>query len=242
MNINEIHSKTMALRRSRKFQEAYQLVTSHVLHHKQPHELAWEHQPVFWSDIEAGICKLTRRNGADAAFIEALWRNVDFVYSFHRHASTFPKRTEDLAKILEQEFVSTIGNSKALHWIVRDKWSKPWGILSLVDISLIHRRAEVMLGVLPASPLGLSTAAMLVIFQFFFKAMRFRKLYSFVYEDNPHSLKGTLHLGFKVEGRLRKHAFDPASGDYLDLIQTGLLAEDAFTANTERLMRRLLAP
>jgi hypothetical protein len=57
-------------------------------------------------------------------------------------------------------------------------------ILSLVDISLIHRRAEVMLGVLPASPLGLSTAAMLVIFQFFFKAMRFRKLYSFVYEDN----------------------------------------------------------
>ncbi|MEY3605706.1 MAG: hypothetical protein RIQ49_2738, partial [Pseudomonadota bacterium] len=79
-------------------------------------------------------------------------------------------------------------------------------------------------------------------FQFFFKAMRFRKLYSFVYEDNPHSLKGTLHLGFKVEGRLRKHAFDPASGDYLDLIHTGLLAEDAFTANTERLMRRLLAP
>ena len=81
---------------------------------------------------------------------------------------------------------------------------------------------------------------MLILFQFYFKAMKFNKLYSFVYEDNPHSLKGTLHLGFKVEGRLRKHALDPKSGNHLDLIQTGLLAEDAFTPQTERLMRRLL--
>lgn len=240
MNINELHSKLISLRSSRKFQEAYQLVSTHAVRDKRLQGLAWEHQPVFWSDIQAGICKLTRRNGADVEFIEKLWRMDEFVYSFHRHAVTFPKHKKDLAGILEHEFISTIGTSKALHWIVRDRLSKPWGILSLVDISLIHKRAEVMLGVMPASPIGLSSAAMLMLFQFYFKAMKFNKLYSFVYEDNPHSLKGTLHLGFKVEGRLRKHALDPKSGNHLDLIQTGLLAEDAFTPQTERLMRRLL--
>ena len=98
-----------------------------------------------------------------------------------------------------------------------------------------------MLGVLPGAPNGLSTAVMLILFQFYFKAMKFNKLYSFVYDDNIHSLKGTLHLGFKEEGRLRKHVIDPKSGEYVDLVQTGLLAEDAFNPTTKRLMQRLLS-
>lgn len=240
MNINEIHLRTTLLRSNRRFKEAYQWVAEQATRQKHLQGLVWEHQPIFWGDIQAGICKLTRRNGSDAAFVEALWRNDDFVYSFHRHAATFLKGRRDLAKILEQEFLATIGLSKSLHWIVRDIDSNPWGILSLVDISLIHQRAEVMLGVLPGAPFGLSTAAMLTLFQFYFRALKFKKLYSFVYDDNPHSLKGTLHLGFKIEGRLRKHVLDPRSGNYLDLIQTGLLAEDAFTPDTAKLMRRLL--
>ena len=93
---------------------------------------------------------------------------------------------------------------------------------------------------LEIAPIGLSTAAMLMLFQFYFKAIKFNKLQTFVYEDNPHSLKGTLHLGFKEEGRLRKHVLDPRSNKYIDLIQTGLLAEDAFTESNKRLMNRLL--
>jgi RimJ/RimL family protein N-acetyltransferase len=65
-------------------------------------------------------------------------------------------------------------------------------------------------------------------------------LTSFVYADNPHSLKGTLHLGFRQEGQLIKHSFDPESDQYMDMIQTGLLREDAFTAKNKRLMDRLL--
>lgn len=240
LSTEEIHSVVHAFRQRRKFNDAYEFLTYHSVRQKQLQALAWEHQPVFWSDIEAGICKLTRRNSRDAAFIDELWQRSDFVYRFHRHAKTTPKGVQDLEKILEYEFISTIGMSKALHWIVRDRFSRPWGILSLVDISLIHKRAEVMLGVLPTTPFGLSTAAMLTLFQFFFKAMKFKKLYSFIYEDNPDSIKGTLHLGFKVEGRLRKHALDPRSGDYLDLIQTGALEEDVFNLKTERLMKRLL--
>lgn len=241
MDSKIVNVKARNLRANRQFQEAYQLVVSESDKLPSHRGLAWEHQPIFWSDIEAGICKLTRRNAGDADFIQALWSNHDFVYSFHRHAVAITSNKQQLKEILEREFISTIGESKSLHWIVRDKNSQPWGILSLTEISLIHKRAEVMLGVLRGAPNGLSTAAMLVLFQFYFKAMKFNKLYSFVYEDNAHSLKGTLHLGFKVEGRLRKHVVDPKSGEYVDLVQTGLLAEDAFNPTTKRLMQRLLS-
>lgn len=241
MNINEVIAKVTHLRARRQFEEAYQLVVDETNKLQGLKGLAWEHQPIFWSDIEAGICKLTRRNGSDAPFIEELWRNQDFVYSFHRHAAAIPTNKQQLEEILEREFISTISESKALHWIVRDKNFRPWGILSLTEISFLHKRAEVMLGVLPGAPNGLSTAAMLILFQFYFKAMKFNKLYSFVYDDNAHSLKGTLHLGFKEEGRLRKHVNDPKSGEYVDLVQTGLLAEDAFNPTTKRLMQRLLS-
>jgi len=241
MFTEKITTQARSLRAEHQFQEAYQLVVDETNTRQGLKGLAWEHQPIFWSDIEAGICKLTRRKGSDANFIEELWRNQNFVYSFHRHAAEIPKSKQKLEEILEREFISTITESKALHWIVRDKKSQPWGILSVTEISLIHKRAEVMLGVLPGAPNGLSTAAMLILFQFYFKAMKFNKLYSFVYDDNIHSLKGTLHLGFKEEGRLRKHVIDPKSGEYVDLVQTGLLADDAFNPTTKRLMQRLLS-
>ena len=241
MEINDVNVKARNLRINRQFQEAYQLVLSESIKLEGLKVLTWEHQQIFWSDIEAGICKLTRRNGNDATFIEKLWSNQNFIYSFHRHAAEIPKTKKELEEILEREFISTMGESKALHWIIRDNTSQPWGILSLTEISLIHKRAEVMLGVLPDAPNGLSTAAMLILFQFYFRAMKFNKLYSLVYDDNIHSLKGTLHLGFKEEGRLRKHVIDPKSGEYVDLVQTGLLAEDAFNPTTKRLMQRLLS-
>ena len=241
MDLKEITIKARDLRTQRKFQEAYQFVAdrTHELHGLKG--VSWEHQPIFWSDIEAGMCKLTRRNGSDAGFIEELWRQQDFLYSFHRHASKLPKTRRELEKILEREFISTMGASKSLHWIVRDKSAQPWGILSLTDISLMHKRAEVLIGVLPDAPTGLSVSAMLILFQFYFKAMKFNKLYSLVYDDNMHSLKGTLHLGFKEEGRLRKHVLDPKTGKYVDLVQTGLLQEDAFNPTTKRLIQRLLS-
>lgn len=98
-----------------------------------------------------------------------------------------------------------------------------------------------MLGILPNSPKGLSIAAMLIIFQFYFKGMKFNKLYAYIYDNNLHSLKSTLHLGFKEEGCLRKHVFDPKLNKYVDLIQTSILAEDAFNPMAKRLMQRLLS-
>ncbi len=102
---------------------------------------------------------------------------------------------------------------------MRSRAGTPFGLLSLTDVSPQHRRAEVLLGVLPEAPFAIVTTAMLLLFQFFFRVVRFNKLYALVFTDNSHSLKSTLHLGFRQEG---------------------LLAQDAFSPGNLRLMRKLL--
>ena len=49
--------------------------------------------------------------------------------------------------------------------------------------------------------------------------------YGAIQTDNPHSFKGTLHLGFKQEGLLRRHTLDPTSQTHMDVIQTSLLVQ-----------------
>jgi hypothetical protein len=59
--------------------------------------------------------------------------------------------------------------------------------------------------------------------------------------DNKHSLWGILHLDFKEEGHFKSHVIDAKSNKYVDLIQTGLLAEHEFSEKNKRLMQRLLS-
>lgn len=191
-------------------------------------------------NIESKAGKLTRRQGMDAMFMRELWANRAFMQSFHRLSRELPSSDEHLVKVLNDEYTSPIERSRAVHWVIRDGDDRPWGLLSLTDVSLLHRRAEVLLGVLPEAPFGLATASMLMLFNYYFNALKFNKLYSLVFADNEHSLKGTLHLGFKQEGLLKSHTFDPVSQSFSDLIQTGLLKTDAFSPSNMRLMDKLL--
>ena len=200
----------------------------------------WLNQSVWWQNIQSHSCLLTRRQAHDAPFMRTLWADQAFMHAFHRLAPPLPAADYDLVAVLNREYHSTIDKSRALHWVVRTPHGEPWGLLSLTDISLQHKRAEVLLGVLPGVPFGLTTAAMLMLFQFYFRVMKFNKLYSLVFADNRHSLRGTLHLGFKQEGLLRKHTFDPLTRSHVDVVQMGLLADEAFSLSNTRLMHRLL--
>jgi RimJ/RimL family protein N-acetyltransferase len=239
MELSGIIIAARKLHQTYQHQDAFDLLTAHLDPVKY-RDFLFENHPIWWSEISAGICTLSRRTSKDLDFIRQLWAKDDFIFSFNRHANPLPIENEKLALILDKEYSSLLSESHAIHWIVKDKEGTPWGLLSLTGVSLLHKRAEVLLGVLDGAPHGLSTAAMLVLFQFYFKAIKFNKLTALIYEDNIHSLKGTLHLGFKKEGHLRRHLIDPRSKQYVDLFQTGLLHTDAFNERNTRLMKRLL--
>jgi len=240
MENKKLFEEVRELHRQRQHQSAFNLLNSKLDSIKYQN-LLFKNHPIWWAEINAGICRLSRRSSKDIDFVRQIWGQKDFIYSFHRHANNLPSENVKLAQLLEKEYLALVSESHAIHWIVKDRAGNPWGLLSITGISLTHKRAEVLLGLMDQAPRGLSTAAMLILFQFYFNAIKFNKLLSFVYEDNPHSLKGALHIGFKEEGRLKKHVIDPRSNYYVNLIQTGLLAEDAFSDGNKRLMERLLS-
>lgn len=240
-DIKNIIFKSRELRRAYRFDEAHMLLKSQLSGQSQFSNLIWLHQPVFWQDISAGVCVLTRRNKEDADFIRQLWADRDFVYSFHRNAAAIPGSLEELAQRLDSEYTAIFNESNALHWVIRDRHYTPWGILSLTNISMLHRHAEVLIGVKQNAPFGLAAASGLILFQFYFKAISFNKLIALIYADNQHSLQFVTGMGFKQEGLLRRHLTDSITGKYIDLHQLGMLAEDAFTPTNTRLMKKLLS-
>ena len=225
------------LRAEGRITESYRLVRDSGV--RIDDSVIWQHQPLFWADHAGGDCMLTRRKGSDASFIRELFSDKDFGHRFHRGAVRIPHQQADLERILASEYVSLVSDLNSLHWVVRDKQRKPFGVLSLTNISLTHRRAEVLLGVPRGAPFGLATAAMLLLFRFWFGVLKCQKLYTLTFDDNEHSLRGVLHLGFKVEGRLRRHFYDVSTQAFVDIVQAGLLADEAFSANNKRLMTRL---
>ena len=227
------------LRAEGKFTECYQLVNSELSPSAEYASLIWQHQPLFWSNIDSGPCRLTRRHGADADFLRELWSDCNFKQNFHRQAPDLPAGDE-LKRVLNLEFVSLLSESKSIHWVIRDKKLRPWGLLSLTDVSLQHRRAEVLIGLKDGAPLGLTIAAMLSMFEFFFGVMQFKKMLALIYGDNPHALKVALKLGFKLEGHLKEHMQDPKSQKFVDLLQLGVFRGEALSAGNTHLAMRLM--
>lgn len=201
----------------------------------------WFKHPVWWQDIHSRTCTLTRRGPHDAKFLRSLWERPGFIEDFHPLASPLPASDERLQEILEQEFADTLDNSKNLHWIIRTPDLRPWGLASLCGISLKHQRAEIMLGVLPEKPFALPISAMLMIYIFFFRVMKFNKLYSLIFTDNQRSLETSTSLGFRNEGLLKKHLFNQKKGGFIDVNQMGLLEGDAFSEKNKKIMKKLLA-
>lgn len=247
INLNDEYERRLLgelsdLRKNCRFNEAYQHLINIPEEKKQLinySKILWNHHPVWWSDISAGAYKLTRRRKSDAAFMRKIWTS-EFSDQFNRHVSTLPNSDEELERRLQSEYSTTVYESRSIHWVARDASSNPFGILSLVNISTYNKRAEVLFGVTPQAPFGLSMGIMLMLFNFFFKSIRYNKLYSFVYKENKKSLQTSISLGFKTEGLLRSHVQHPYKNEYMDLVQMGMLEEDAFTQRNIKLMDKLL--
>jgi len=235
----ELIDQVRLLHKERKHQGAFDLLSKHLNGNKYK-SILFENHPIWWSDISTARCILSRRSSIDAPFIRTAWENKEFLNSFHRYANPLPKSDKDLEALLDKEYFSLVSSAKSLHWVIKDNQGTPWGVMSITGIALLHKRGELLIGLVKGAPTGLSAAAMLTLFQFYFKAINFNKLTALMFEENTGALKGAKHIGFKEEGRLKKHVFDPSSKTYVDLIQLGLLSEDALSEKNKRTMKRLL--
>jgi RimJ/RimL family protein N-acetyltransferase len=127
--------------------------------------------------------------------------------------------------------------ARELNYIIETRAGLPVGMLSLVDIDLVNRRAEparFLLGEEEAVK-GLPAAAesMLLLYGVAFDRLHLARVHGAVVEDNAPMLRWHLYLGMKEEGRLRQHLL--MNGRLQDVVCIGLLEPEFRRATLPRL-------
>jgi RimJ/RimL family protein N-acetyltransferase len=116
---------------------------------------------------------------------------------------------------------------------------QPVGMISLVDVDLVHRRAEpshFLIGEEAAvKPYGSKVAfeAVKLIYQLAFDTLGLHRVYGPIAGDNTGMLTFHRYLGMREEGRLREHYW--LNGKWQDAILIGMLESEYRTVALPKL-------
>lgn len=211
----------------------------------QPHDarlahLAWLHRPFWWAPLQGRQVQLRRRGPDDAALLRRCWSDAGFMQRFNQQARPLPESDVELRALLQREHWALPDESQALHWTVC-AGGEPVGLVSAVEWSWPHRRAEFLMGLVPGAQLGPWAAAQAaqLVFDFLARQAGLQRLSATFYAHNSAALQLALRMGFEHEGVLRGH-LRSADGRRHDLVLTGLLLDETFFRRQGRLRRRLL--
>lgn len=96
-----------------------------------------------------------------------------------------------------------------------DRMGERVGLVELVEIDLIHRRAEFQIIIAPEwQHRGYAASAARLVMAYAFDVLNLYKLYLVVDTENVHAIRLYTQLGFQEEGLLRREFF--VNGSYHD--------------------------
>ena len=104
---------------------------------------------------------------------------------------------------------------------IAEMGGEPVGLVELVEINHIHRRAEFQIIIAPAHQgKGYATVATRLAMDYAFTVLNLYKLYLIVDCDNERAVSVYAKLGFTEEGRLREEFF--VDGEYRDVLRMAI--------------------
>ncbi len=168
----------------------------------------------------------------DDAELTLTWRLSDRAALLNTGALSVAEQAEWIASRPKTE----------LNFVIQLRSGQPVGMLSLVAIDEVNRRAEparFLIGE-PDAVRGLPVAveSMKLLYQLAFDQLKLKKIHGTVVDDNRLMLKWHKYLGMKEEGRLRQHYF--IGGRFRDAICVGMLEDEYRTVALPR-MNALIA-
>jgi len=114
-------------------------------------------------------------------------------------------------------------------FIIEHESGKPAGLVELVEINYIHRRAEFQIIVAPAfQGRGYAKRATRIAAGYAFRVLNLHKVYLVVDKDNQAATHIYQGCGFQIEGELKEEFF--SNGRYRDAYRMALLQQDYLAA------------
>lgn len=135
--------------------------------------------------------------------------------------------TMPLTEKQEEAWFESLGkDDKNIILVIETKDGKPIGSMGIhrIDWRSGVGTTGALIGETEYWGRGYGTDAKMVLLDYAFNTLGLRKICSDVFAFNKRSLRYSLHCGYKVEGRLRKHIF--RNGKFHDKIVLGVFRDE----------------
>jgi RimJ/RimL family protein N-acetyltransferase len=163
----------------------------------------------------------------DDAALTLGWRQSDRATLLNRGATSVAEQAAWIASRPNTE----------LNFVIQLRSGQPVGMLSLVNIDEVNRRAEPARFLIgdPESVKGLPVAleALKLLYELVFDQLELHRVYGLVVAENRLMVKWHTFLGMKEEGRLREHYF--IAGRFHDAIFLGMMEDEYRTIALPRM-------
>lgn len=152
----------------------------------------------------------------DLRFVHSLDNNASVMrYWFEEPFETF----DELSSLYEQH----VHDQSERRFVVAEGETR-LGLVELVEINLIHRRAEIQIIIYPRfQGRGLASQAMHMALEYGFKVLNLHKVYLYVDKSNDKAIHIYTKLGFTLEGELVDEFF--ANGSYRTALRMYILQD-----------------
>jgi [ribosomal protein S5]-alanine N-acetyltransferase len=168
-----------------------------------------------------------RQLRVDDAALTLGWRQSDRAKLLNRGATSVAEQAAWIASRPNTE----------LNFVIQLRSGQPVGMLSLVNIDEVNRRAEPARFLIgdPESVKGLPVAleALKLLYELVFDQLELHRVYGLVVAENRLMVKWHTFLGVKEEGRLREHYF--IAGRFHDAICLGMMEDEYRTIALPRM-------
>lgn len=169
--------------------------------------------------------------GEKVVLVPMEMEDVDFFYKMINdiRISRFVAGRTIYTRKEEEDFISSeLKNRNAVHLTILDKNGQRVGKISFwIADNRKNGTAEVGYWIAPEYwGKGYATEALHLVCEIAFVRYNLRRLYARVRANNVGSQRVLEKNGFKREGRMRKHEYDPVDGKYHDVYIYGLLRKE----------------
>ena len=169
----------------------------------------------------------------DLPFVHQLDNNANVMrYWFEEPFETFA----ELSALYDEH----IHDQRERRFVV-ESYGKSVGLVELVEIDHVHRRAEFQIIIAPDHQgRGIASKAARLAMEYGFSVLNLYKIYLIVDRDNHKAMHIYQKLGFQVEGELKHEFF--INGQYRDVIRMCLFQHEFLATNRPGASSGLVRP
>jgi len=171
---------------------------------------------------QGNLLRLRQTVPDDAPILLRAYQDESFIRLYR--SNNAQQTEEQLRKILSDRLEGEPTQLGHVEFMIEHKRHGPVGVALLGDYTVVHQRAEFLIGLFDESrrSIGYGTEATLLMLELAFNFYKLHKVYTYVYDYNESSEKSTLKIGFKQEGLLEDHHYLLGEKRFVSLYINGM--------------------